>query len=606
MDRNVVTASILIGLIMLGWMYFLSPPMPPPPGPDGVSAGDTLFAEPTTPVPDEPAASRLNEVLPTAASDSLLTAAAEGTDRLLTVVTEQYVAQFSTRGGTPRSIQLRNYQTYDRRSQVEMVDTSGQGALSLVFTTPGNHLVDTRALHFDPSLGTDTLRVADAPTTLSFTANVGEGQIIKTYTFSPDAYEIALEVVQQNAAAFATDEGYELVWNGGVPFSEEDTENEALYAGVYARSGGEVEGLTLQSDAYQEQLLSGQVDWVAVKDKYFAAVIMPQQPTEGAELIGERTGQTDQDIYKEDYAARMRMPAAQGEPDRFVLYVGPMDYLRVKDYERDLYDMVDYGFDAFEWMTRPLAKYVFIPLFGLLGGFLPNYGLVIILLALLIKIAVWPLTKSSYRSMAKMKDVQPKMKEIQEKHKDNPQKQQEAMMKLYRESGANPIGGCLPMLLQYPIIIALWQFLPQSIEIRQQGFLWAPDLSAPDVILNLPIAIPFYGDFVAGFTLLMGLSMVVQMRIQMASQPVNPQMKLFTYFLPVMLFFFFNRLASGLSLYYLCYNIITAFQQKLINRSLEKEKEQENQAGKKPGRRPKPSGNGRDKASKSKKKAVRR
>ena len=146
-------------------------------------------------------------------------------------------------------------------------------------------------------------------------------------------------------------------------------------------------------------------------------------------------------------------------------------------------------------------------------------------------------------------------------------------MKMYRETGVNPLGGCMPMLLQYPVIIALWQFLPQSIQIRQQGFLWANDLSAPDAILQLPFTIPLYGDFVAGFTLLMGISMVVQMKIQMASQPSTTQTKIFTYVFPVIIFAIFNSLASGLSLYYLCFNVLTAFQQKFINKSLEKEKE---------------------------------
>ena len=146
-------------------------------------------------------------------------------------------------------------------------------------------------------------------------------------------------------------------------------------------------------------------------------------------------------------------------------------------------------------------------------------------------------------------------------------------MKMYKETGVNPLGGCLPMLLQYPVIIALWQFLPQSIEIRQQGFLWAADLSAPDKILALPFNIPLYGDFVAGFTLLMGLSMIVQMKIQMASTPSNPQTKIFTYVMPVMIFGIFNKFASGLSLYYLCYNVFTALQQQWINKTIAREKE---------------------------------
>ena len=203
-----------------------------------------------------------------------------------------------------------------------------------------------------------------------------------------------------------------------------------------------------------------------------------------------------------------------------------------------------------------------------------------IALAILIKVVLYPLTKTSYKSMARMRELQPKMEAIKEQFADNPQKQQEAMMKMYRETGINPLGGCLPMLLQYPILIALWMFLPSAIEIRQQGFLWAHDLSAPDAILSLPFTIPFYGNFVAGFTLLMGLSMVVQMKIQMTPSTSNAQAKILTYLMPLMLFVFFNRLASGLSLYYLVYNIVTAIQQKYINSHIEKQKDDPGTNGK--------------------------
>jgi YidC/Oxa1 family membrane protein insertase len=250
-----------------------------------------------------------------------------------------------------------------------------------------------------------------------------------------------------------------------------------------------------------------------------------------------------------------------------------MELSRIRQYDVGLYDMVDYGWDFFETVTRPLAKFVFVPVFDFLHTFIPSWGLVIIVFSILVKLALYPLTKSSFTSMAKMRELQPRMEAIKAKHPDSPQKQQEAMMKMYKETGVNPVGGCLPMLLQYPIIIALWQFLPQAIEIRQQGFLWATDLSAPDVIFHLPFTIPFYGDFVSGFTILMGISMVFQMRLQ-ASPSTNAQAKIFTYVFPVMIFVIFNRLAAGLNLYYLCYNVLSAAQQQMINRNLHQHPEQ--------------------------------
>jgi len=214
---------------------------------------------------------------------------------------------------------------------------------------------------------------------------------------------------------------------------------------------------TLDKETYELKRLTGDVDWTAVKNKFFTAVIIPTRQPEGAELEGWRSGEPGEPNFKEDFVTRLAMPQ----------------------------------------IARPLARYIIIPAFHYLSKVIPNYGLVIIVFALLVKLLLSPLTKSSYVSMAKMRELQPRMEEIKEKYKDNPQKQQQAIMKLYKESGVNPMGGCLPMLLQLPILIALWRFFSTSIEIRQQAFLWAKDLSAPDYIIFLPFDIPFIGHAIS-------------------------------------------------------------------------------------------------------------
>ena len=588
MDRNVVIATVLIGLIMFVWLYLLSPPPPPPVPLDDQTAADSAQVVAPPPEPEAvPLTTPPQAVQPSTVGDSTLVAAQTGQERFITVDTDVYQARFSTKGGTLVSFELKEYKQFDQETAVQLVDTTAGGALGLVFTTPASHVVDTRAFFFEPDFSGERLQVTSEGTTLSFTTRLGQGTIRKTYAFSPGSYEVGLSIVQENASTFATSEGYDLVWNGGVPFSEspEGRNDEAMRITAHARSGGEVENITLEGDDYEELPLRGEVSWVAVKNKYFGAIVIPEQPPRQAELIGERTGDIDAGTLKKTYLASLSMPPATGQADVFRLYLGALEYGQLSRYNLELYDVVDYGWDAFEWMTRPLAIFLFIPAFTLLSSFIANYGLVIIIFALTIKLILFPLTKSSYKSMARMRELQPAMQEIKEKYGDNPQKQQEATMKLYRESGVNPLGSCLPMFLQYPIIIALWQFLQQSIEIRQQGFLWANDLSAPDAILQLPFTIPFYGDFVAGFTILMGLSMIIQMRIQ--STPASgAQAKIFMYVMPIFIFVIFNSLPSGLSLYYLCYNVITAAQQKLINRSIDAEKEAaaDGKGGKKPSR----------------------
>ena len=551
---------------MMVWLYWLAPPATEVQQVDstGVATAQIPQEQPETPAP---LLQQELEVVP----DSAYSALQQGQEQLLTVENEFYTAVMSSKGGTIKSFTLKRYQTHARDQQVQLVEERELGALGFVFTTPSSHIVDTRTLYFTPDVSQDQIDASGTVREVSYTASLGEGLLRLTYTFSPKSYEVGLRVERERYATYAIRD-YELIWDGGVPFAEGDTKTEGMRTGAYARTGGSVEELTLLKKTYDEQLLSGQVDWIAVKNQYFTAIVMPQQRTAGAELIGERTGEPGDSLFAKDYEIGLRMPASADGAEAYALFLGPMDLGYLRHYKLDLYDMVDFGINFFEWMTRPLAKFVFIPLFQLLSSFISSYGIVIIVLAILMKVALYPFTKKSYRSMARMRELQPRMAAIKEKYADNPQKQQEATMKMYKETGVNPLGGCMPMLLQYPVIIALWQFLPQSLEIRQQGFLWASDLSSPDKILQLPFEIPFYGDFVAGFTLLMGLSMVVQMRLQSGGAASNPQMKMMTYIFPVMIFAIFNRFASGLSLYYLCFNVLTAIQQKWINHNLEKEK----------------------------------
>ncbi|MBX2823032.1 MAG: membrane protein insertase YidC [Rhodothermaceae bacterium] len=587
MDRNVITATLLITGIMLAWFYLTMPePVPPT---EGVAQDSTAAI--TNEVQELPPAEETNEQAIAAAPatqplevvvDSTITGVQEGEERLIAVESDLYEAIFSTKGATLVSFKLKNFNKFDQATPIQLVDTTLQGALSFVFTTPSNHNADTRTFFFEADHQGDLIQVDQEgdEATLRFSTPVGQGRIVQTYTFTQGTYEIGMSIEQENVLSFSTREGYDLLWDGAIPYSERDPTQELMKSGAYYRTvGGDVEGLTMMKDDYDEEDVSGGVSWIGVKNQYFAAIIMPQGDTRGAELIGERFGETDDPNVRELYHASLLMPVPlEGSVDEYKLYLGPMEYKRINSYDLGIYDMVDYGWDFFEWMTRPIARFVFIPLFSLMSGFIPSYGVIIIILAFLIKLVVYPLTKSSYRSMAQMRELQPKLEAIKEKHGEDMQKQQEATMKLYKESGVNPIGGCLPMLLQYPVIIALWQFLPQSIEIRQQGFLWANDLSSPDIIFNLPFTIPFYGDFVAGFCMLMGISMVIQMRIQ-STPSANAQTKMIMYFMPIMIFVIFNRWASGLNLYYLCYNILTALQQRVINKNIKKEAEEEDQAG---------------------------
>ncbi len=625
-QRNVIIATILVAVIMFAWIFWFSPSSQQQQTPQASGPGDTTeqTEQPptaadtasddapadTTPAPTADAEKAPPDQAPTdqaapdqappdaPEADSVTAAALEGEERSIVVETDLYTAVLSTKGGTIQRFTLKEYKDFNQEDPVQIVDTTAGGTLSLSFTTPTLRQVDTRSLYFQANTEADTIRLEDEPVSLTFEASLGRGALRQTYTFHPDDYDLGLSIQQVNPASFVTDEGYDLAWHGGVPYSEGgDDQQELQYSGLYAKNGGVVKSITLSDDTHSETRLSGEVSWLAVKNKYFTAALMPDSPerVRGATLVGDKVAQAGSSLDVKNLMGRIQLPRPRGKSqvDEFHLYAGPIDYYSLADYDRGLYGMVDYGWDWFEWITKPLAKYLYIPMLTYLGGGLPEsttaslglpswftnglpYGLVVILMAIFIKTLVYPLTKSSYRSMAKMRELQPKMQEIKDKYDDDQEKQQEEMMQLYRETGVNPIGGCLPMFLQYPILISLYQFIPKSIQLRQKSFLWAADLSAPDKILQLPFEIPFYGDYVAGFTLLMGLAMIVTMRVQSTGGgAAGGQAKMFMYAMPAVIFFIFNRFASALSLYYLFYNIMTAAQQKWINMQLEAEKDEE-------------------------------
>jgi len=620
-QRNVITATILVAVILFTWTFVFSPPPEQQQAPGASGPTDTTTQQRTATAPDTAERTAPPDTTPAAtgarsddqgaetaddqtaeaeppAADSVTADALQGTARKIVVKTDLYTAVLSTKGATLERFTLTEYLQFNQEDPVQLVDTTAGGTLSLAFTTPTNRRVDTRALHFQPSTNADTVRVADEARALTFEAPLGDGTLRQTYTFHPNDYDLGLEIEQVNPASFVTDEGYDLVWNGGMPYSEGGEDDELQYTGLYAWTGGALESLTLTDQDQNERRLSGAISWLSVKNKYFAAALMPDDPqrTNGATLSGRKEQRATSEAAFKDLTGRLRMPRPVGpsHADQFHLYAGPVEYSRLSAYGRSLYEMIDYGWWGFEWLTKPLATWLYIPMLTYLGdglsastvaslglpswlvGGLP-YGVVVILMAILIKTLVYPLTKSSYRSMAQMRELQPKMQEIKDEYGDDPEKQQEKMMELYRETGVNPLGGCLPMLLQYPILISLYQFIPKSIQLRQQSFLWAADLSAPDKILQLPFSIPFYGDYVAGFTLLMGLAMIVTMRMQSAGGAGGGQAKMFMYAMPAVIFFIFNRFASALSLYYLFYNIMTAAQQKWINLQLEQEKDDDGQ-----------------------------
>ncbi len=572
LDRTAIVGIILMSVILGLWMIQSAPSADQIARQQAVadSLAAVQAAEQAPAAPDIDSLDAVRSV-PT---DSAFARALGQPARFVTVVTDQYQATFSTRGGTPVSFKLRGYDRAETDQSVELISDS-TGALAIgVLPSRGDYL-DTRSLSFQPFVDGrpftgDTLNVEEGEGEIRFEAPVGSGALRFSYGFHHDSYDVDFRVETPGTDLLAQGGGYELIWDGALPQAEADPLGESRQSGAYLRYGGDTESLVLTEAGELESVeRTGAVEWIAVKTKFFIAAVLPEQDAVGARIEASQTGEADDaQGFEQAYTAALEMPRlGAGQGAAFTLYLGPLELRRLADY--GLYETVDFG----AWVgfvIRPIARYVVAPVFAFLSTFLPNYGLVILVFAALIKLLLWPLTAVSYRNAAKMRELQPQLTAVKEKYGDDPQKQQEAMMKVYKTAGVNPLGGCLPMLLQYPLLIALWRFFQSTLVLRGESFLWAADLSAPDPVIPLPFSIPFVGNYIAGFTALMAISMVISMKLSMSSSSGAGmgQQKILLYMMPIVMFVFFNRFPSGLSLYYLAFNIFSIVQQRLINKQV--------------------------------------
>ncbi len=507
---------------------------------------------------------------------------AEGQDSVQTnfvIETPRYSAVFTNLGAGPASFTLKDHLTWDGQ-RIQMIGDTTRSAYNTGFLTTENYNVDTNTLLFQQlTYGSGLSLEENEIEELSYALDLGDGrQLIYTYTFYGGKYEIDLDIRFIGIREYVIGRAIDFGWLAPLRFTEKDPIQEALATTSYLYSGGELEQLKVtdfdERNGYKEQNVNGNVDWVATKTKFFSQIIKPETETDGAYLTGQITGEADDASTEHFYTSTITADIPSDGTISMALYVGPMRYNDVKEFDDHAFDMVEVSYGWLRWFSDPFVRFVVIPFFNFFSGFISNYGILVIIFATVVKLILSPLTIRSYKSMAAMRELQPQMKEVQDKYKNDPQKQQKATMDLYRKHKVNPLGGCLPMLLQFPILITLWRFFQNSIILRQEDFLWVSDLSAPDYILSLPFSIPFLGDQVAGLVLLMTLSMVFQSKLTAgnsagggASNPMAQQMKIMQYFLPIMLLFVFNNFASGLSLYYLIFNVLSIFQQLYINKN---------------------------------------
>jgi YidC/Oxa1 family membrane protein insertase len=586
MDRNTIIAFVLISAILIVWLFISSPQ---PPAPTGKTSDSTIVtndkkkekpqektqaAEPETKLVDQKEA---NDSLKFGAFFQ----APKGEEKTITIENELVKMELSTRGGNIKKYYLKKFKNWysikvDKEKNfyyehVQLINYSKGGDYNLSFVTSDGKAINTEALDFVPSRTANYYKITQNDSlTLSFSLNVDKDKkIIKHFTFYGDMYFINTTIELSGMGSVISSDAIDLVWNNGIRFVEENTVDEANYSNASAFYGDEQVIIDAKSvGEIVEKDFTGRVDWIAIRNKYFAAIISPKNPTniEGGYIKGEHIALANHGI-KELYTTRLIVPIKNpnSEKHEFSLYIGPVDYDILKKEGNNLEKIVDFGsFFGLKFIVRPIAEYVLLPLFNFLHIFIPNYGFVIIVFSLIIKIVLYPLTKSSLQSMKKMQLLQPKITEIKEKFKDDPQKMNKETMKLYSTYGVNPAGGCLPLVLQMPIFVAMWGLFQVAIELRQQPFLWwINDLSRPDIIASLPIKIPLFGiDKISGLALLMGITTFVQQKMTVK----DPKQQSLVYIMPVMLTLMFMSFPSGLNLYYFMFNLFSIIQQFYVNK----------------------------------------
>ena len=582
MDRQTTLAFVLIGLILIVWLYLTTPTVTPPK--NTKKTQDTTHVQPKVETPKAPESLPPVTQTPTPDSASLgiFYTNSKPANQYITIETDLAIIRINSAGAKIDKYFLKKYNNWyhsklpagspEIDKYVQLINYSLGGSFDIAFISNEGKAVSTSNLAFTPNSPQSQYRLSGKDSLkLSFTFLTKDSNaIIKNYTFFGDRYDSRFQLELDKMNNLISNSIYDVVWTGGLHFVEENSADEANYSNASAYYGDEqviFDAPHSDGDFLKEEK-TGRVDWITVRNKYFAGIIVPEDPsqTEGVYVKGYSKSFPKGGI-REYYNIRLKVPVGNQPIIKhdYMVYLGPVNYDILDAYGKNLDAIVDFGsFFGLKFIVRPIAEYLLLPLFNFLHSFISNFGLVIILFSIIIKLLMWPLTKQSMQSMKKMQSLQPKITEIKEKFKDDQAKVQKETMRLYSTYGINPAGGCLPLLLQMPIFIALWGLFQSAIELRQQPFIWwINDLSKPDVIFNLGFKLPLFGvEQISGLALLMGITTYLQQKQTVK----DPQQQMLVYIMPVMLTILFMSFPSGLNLYYFLFNLFSITHQHIMNK----------------------------------------
>ena len=564
MEDNKIDINSLIGLFLLGFIFIVWLWLNPPPEQEIIISDENIEEQIQE---DKAIDTELSEIIENEIDlsneniDLFIFDSLQSNNQLKIIETDKFKISFSSKGGQIRSLELKENYNYLNKP-VNLVK-NGNSIFNFSFLGKNGVQYNTNDLNFD-----FFVQNVDDSKIILMKSNVNENTFVEYKYTIDDGYIIDFDFRSEGFKKLVnSDQPYSFEWELNAFRNSKSISYENRYTYLtYFHDNDNIDYLSISGEDEDEE---NNLNWISYKQHFFSSVLIPKEEQvfekaifNSEDLVNDTSIDT---LFTKKFLTTIPFKYVNNEFDNsFRFYFGPNEYSTLKSYEIDLEESIDFGWGIFGFIN----KNIFVPLYKYLSNLFP-YGIAIIFMTIIVRIALAPVLYKSYLSQAKMKILKPELNEINAKFKDNAMKRQQEMMSLYRKAGANPMSGCLPGLLQIPVFYALFMFFPSAFDLRQKSFLWADDLSAYDSIIDFGFYIPLYGDHVSLFPILAAISIFFYMKMttgqQMASQP-KPQdgmpdmakmMKYMIYFAPIMMMVFFNNYSSGLSLYYFISNLLS-------------------------------------------------
>ncbi|TYZ06016.1 membrane protein insertase YidC [Hymenobacter lutimineralis] len=561
MDRNSATGAFLIAAVLLVYLFFFKP-TPPAEKPAATPAtAAKAAASAPAPLDSAAAARKLGAFAAAAATDTAVSQAQLQNDNL--------TVTFSSKGGRVQAVRLNKYKTFFGQP-LDLLDARSS-SLDVSFRTLDGKTVKLSDLSFQPSAAQAFTEGEKQGQRLTFTAQVAGGQIEQVYSLPQDSYEVGYDLRFVNLQNAVAQQPLTFTFLDKVRQTEQDAKQNRNHTTINHYLATDDHGaLSEASEKPEEVVINEPVKWAAHKHDFFVAGLIADGTPFTTGKFASTVNLADS-TYLKTLTSTLTLPIAdvQNGKAHFRYFFGPNSFSLLKEVAPSFDRNVYLGWGLFRWVNR----FVVLPVFHLLEQFISSYGIIIAILVVLIKLVTWPLTYKTYESQARMKVLKPEIDEIKEKYPEDQMKQQSETMKLYQSVGVSPLSGCVPMLLTIPILFAMFQFFPNAIELRQQPFLWARDLSTYDDLIKLPFEVPFLGTHLSLFTLLMTIStLAMTYQSNQTNTAMQGPMKFYSYLMPVIFLFVLNSFSAGLTWYYLVSNVVTLAQQAITRRFVDDKK----------------------------------